>query len=347
MASHHPAPLILERVAGITSIRDADLLDISMVRTLFELLAPQRIGLFRLEAGQCREAALWAVAPNCEVLFGEVPEALLLRARMANGGRLRWQEQAGGRTVHAALFPVAELRAASAYLYVEHEEGRVLDDTRLIDAFLRFHTNYCSLLDYSQRDQLTGLLNRRTFNDCVLRLLAPRPAAAGGEEAAERMPEPGTRRPPPAGNWLALLDLDHFKRVNDRFGHLYGDEVLLTTSQILKRSFRQSDLLFRFGGEEFVVILRDTDREGALAALEHFRAAMAAHVFPQLGQITVSIGVVELKGRADVVDLVDRADRALYFAKGNGRNQVAVYEDLVGRGLVRETQPRAGEVELF
>lgn len=346
MAPHHPAPLILERVAGITSIRDADLLDISMVRTLFELLAPHRIGLFRLEAGQCREAALWAVAPDCRVSFDEVPEALLLRARMANGGRLRWQEQSADETVHAALFPVAELRATCAYLYVEHEDGAVLDDTRLIDAFLRFHTNYCSLLDYSQRDQLTGLLNRRTFNDCVLRLLAPRQAMSAGGEVEQRSPEPGTRRRP-AGHWLALLDLDHFKRVNDRFGHLYGDEVLLTTSQILKRSFRQSDLLFRFGGEEFVVILRDTDREGALKALEHFRAAMAAHVFSQLGQITVSIGMVELRSGADVVDLVDRADRALYFAKGNGRDQVVVYEDLVERGLVREAQPRAGEVELF
>jgi diguanylate cyclase (GGDEF)-like protein len=344
--SNQHAPHILERVAGLTSIRDADLLDVSMIRTLFDLLTPERVGLFRMEANRCRDAGLFASRVDANVAFADVGEALAVRARMANGGRLRWVEHVEGRDSHRALFPVAELRMTTTYLYVESFHADALDDTRLVDAFLRFYGNYCSLLDYSQRDQLTGLLNRRTFNDCMLRLMGSRSRPITDDSAAAEA-EGGTRRRASVSNWLAMLDLDHFKRVNDVFGHLFGDEVLLVASQIIKRSFRETDLLFRFGGEEFVVIARDTDRGGALTAFENLRRNIAAHQFPQLGTISVSIGVVELGDRQDAMTLLDRADRALYFAKQNGRDQVALYEDLIEKSLIDESRAKVGEIELF
>jgi diguanylate cyclase (GGDEF)-like protein len=311
-----------------------------MVRTLFDLLAPECVGLFRVEGGRCRDAGLFASHADANVWLADVGEALVVRARMANGGRLRWMERVNARESQRALFPVAELRMTTTYLYVESFQGHALDDTRLIDAFLRFYGNYCGLLDYSQRDQLTGLLNRRTFNDCMLRLMGTRSPVPDDEDG-------GTRRRTSGSNWLAMLDLDHFKRVNDSFGHLFGDEVLLVASQIIKRSFRDTDLLFRFGGEEFVVIARDTDRAGAMTAFENLRRNIAAHQFPQLGTISISIGVVELGESHDAMSLLDRADRALYFAKQNGRDQVALYEDLVQKGLIEEARAKIGEIELF
>jgi diguanylate cyclase (GGDEF)-like protein len=269
---------------------------------------------------------------------------LLTRARMANGGRLRWVEQDAGVTSHVALFPVAEVRTLTTYLVVYHRDAAVLDDSRLIDAFLRFYSNYCSLLDYSQRDQLTGLLNRKTFEERVFKLLA--------EEQEPLLPMPlmdgqNERRRPLAQHWLGMVDLDHFKRINDGFGHLYGDEVLLLTAQIMQRAFRDTDLLFRFGGEEFVVIASGTDREGARKVFEALRQRIADHVFPQIGSVTASIGIVQLRGDALTPRMLDKADRALYYCKEHGRNQIAIYEDLIERGELEEEKIQAGDIDLF
>ncbi|MXV13635.1 GGDEF domain-containing protein, partial [Xanthomonas sp. LMG 8992] len=110
------------------------------------------------------------------------------------------------------------------------------------------------------------------------------------------------------------VDIDHFKRVNDTFGHLYGDEVLLLVAQLMQRAFRQDDLLFRFGGEEFVIVLRGVDRDTAVSLFERFRLAVAEHVFPQVGQVTLSTGIVELTHGRLLSEMLDEADKALYWA---------------------------------
>ncbi|MDT8424838.1 MAG: GGDEF domain-containing protein [Methyloprofundus sp.] len=124
------------------------------------------------------------------------------------------------------------------------------------------------------------------------------------------------------------LYIDHFKTVNDSFGHLYGDEVLLHFSQIMEKSFRYNDFLFRFGGEEFVVILNLVDMASARDVFERFRGAIAQFKFPTIGRITVSIGVTHIDNHSLPASLLDCADKALYHAKGSGRNQVVFYEDM-------------------
>jgi diguanylate cyclase (GGDEF)-like protein len=133
------------------------------------------------------------------------------------------------------------------------------------------------------------------------------------------------------------MDIDHFKRINDEFGHLYGDEVLLLLSRCMQRNFRQTDKLFRFGGEEFVVVLDRTSQPNSLKVLERFRNAIENYNFPQVGRVTISIGYVCLNGIDDPSTLVGRADQALYYAKEHGRNQVCFYEGLLAEGkLVAE-----------
>jgi diguanylate cyclase (GGDEF)-like protein len=144
-----------------------------------------------------------------------------------------------------------------------------------------------------------------------------------------------------------MVDVDHFKRINDGFGHLYGDEVLLLAAQVMQRSFRDSDLLFRFGGEEFVAITQNVDRNCALRVFERLRAAIAGFRFPQVGQVTVSIGLVQLVPGKLTPILLDQADKALYWAKQNGRNQVVVYQDLIERGAIGEGGVAEGSVDLF
>jgi diguanylate cyclase (GGDEF)-like protein len=141
--------------------------------------------------------------------------------------------------------------------------------------------------------------------------------------------------------WLCVVDIDHFKRVNDSFGHLFGDEVLLRMGELMRKTFRGGDRLFRFGGEEFVVILNAADETLAATSFNRFRASVEKHEFPQVGQVTCSIGFTAVSNMDVPTDVVGRADEALYFAKENGRNQVCCYERLVAEGAI--AKPVAAE----
>ena len=184
---------------------------------------------------------------------------------------------------------------------------------------------------------LTGLLNRKTFDLRISKILT----------TLQYQKNRVTDKPASIQFCLAALDIDHFKRINDTFGHTYGDEVLLLFSNLMKSTFRDNDLLFRFGGEEFVVLLANTDSAHALIAVERFRTAVENYKFPGIGQVTVSIGLALISSDQMPRTTLDRADQALYFAKQNGRNQIRSYEDLVQQGLLKEQNIQTGEIELF
>jgi diguanylate cyclase (GGDEF)-like protein len=137
---------------------------------------------------------------------------------------------------------------------------------------------------------------------------------------------------PGCNHWIGILDIDHFKKINDGFGHVFGDEVLLLFAGLLKKVFRNSDLLFRFGGEEFVVFLLNTTQTEATQAFERFRRELESFNFPQIDKVTVSIGMTKIDSECHSASLLEQADRALYFAKENGRNQIRHYHELVKQG---------------
>jgi len=139
------------------------------------------------------------------------------------------------------------------------------------------------------------------------------------------------------GHWLSLimLDLDHFKRINDEYGHQVGDTVLKETAILLKEVCRATDILARYGGEEFIVLLPQTDREGALALAEKLRQRIVAHDIwvdeSTTLRLTASLGLVtmngdQLKAMANCDKMIQLADLALYRAKGNGRNRVECFD---------------------
>lgn len=210
-----------------------------------------------------------------------------------------------------------------------------------------FHVyqNYQSLLDYSERDALTGLFNRKTFDEQFARQAGFSDSIPPAGETDDE--NPGERLPPSesARHWLAVVDIDHFKQVNDRFGHLYGDEVLILVANILRNSFRSHDRIFRFGGEEFVVLLRSTTLETAHRVFNRFRTTVESHPFPQVGKITVSLGFVSTEQGAPV-EILGQADQALYYAKEHGRNRVCYYDDLIASGELA-AKVSNDDVELF
>ena len=154
-------------------------------------------------------------------------------------------------------------------------------------------------------DGLTGLPNRRSIEDTLKRMAAH-----------------ADRTSTPLG--AVLFDLDHFKQINDLFGHEKGDEVLAAVGAIVTSALRGSDFAGRYGGEEFVVLLPDTDREGAVLVAEKLRLAIeAVEVAGVSRPITASLGVAAIPADAsEPAFLVRAADRALYLAKSSGRNRV-------------------------
>ena len=126
-----------------------------------------------------------------------------------------------------------------------------------------------------------------------------------------------------------MVDIDHFKQVNDTYGHLNGDAVLAELAQILVTGARESDVCARYGGEEFALILHETTESGARVLAERIRAKVAAATFPGGLKMTISVGVAATEEPALFTQLIDRADQALYAAKQGGRNQVRV-ADMTG-----------------
>jgi diguanylate cyclase (GGDEF)-like protein/PAS domain S-box-containing protein len=121
---------------------------------------------------------------------------------------------------------------------------------------------------------------------------------------------------------VLMVDIDDFKSINDRFGHQAGDEVLVEVARRLRAAVRQSDAVARWGGEEFVILLRNCALDDAVSRAEKIRGQISDTTFPRVGTVTASIGAAELTGAEDVASLLSRADTALYEAKRSGRNTV-------------------------
>jgi diguanylate cyclase (GGDEF)-like protein len=174
-------------------------------------------------------------------------------------------------------------------------------------------------------DALTGLSNRRSADETLKRLVA----------------HAGRRASPLSA---ILLDLDHFKQINDVHGHDQGDKALALVGEILRSTLRASDFAARYGGEEFLILLPDTDRDAARQVAEKMRVLIETAEVPQIGPLTASFGVAELPAdAAESEQLMRKADRALYAAKAGGRNRVEVALSSVAENLsdVTTTNGRA------
>ncbi|MBB3228316.1 diguanylate cyclase (GGDEF)-like protein [Luteibacter sp. Sphag1AF] len=340
-----PESRLLASVAEFTHHRDIDALDHSLVLSLAELVNVGSVALCKRGDDPHRPIESLVVCErNAEgqlAVNAADPEhtSVAVHSLVHSMTTLESISESTSGGAYRVIVPVQREHVGIGALMLQSNEP--LDEVRpLADGFARIYSNYIALLNESERDKLTGLYNRRSFEQRLRRLLKAqyRHRENAGEE--RRAPEH------PSRVWLALLDIDHFKRINDTYGHVYGDEVILLLAQQMRASFRQSDVLFRFGGEEFVMLITADNEHDALAMLDRFRRHIADHVYPQVGHVTVSIGYASI-GENDYPEIVlDRADKALYFAKQNGRNAVHSYEDLTERGELVTPVP-VGSIDLF
>lgn len=341
---------VLKHVESITQHRDRSLLELGVASALFELVKATEVNLYKvLNEGdtplleQVTHVGTDGLRFNSEFDEEHEPTPVTERPEMeacVNQVQIILRhDEANGLYVHC--FPISLERGVLGVLEVICTRALVDDDLGTAEGFLGLYRNYLNLLDYSERDTLTGLRNRKTFDENIGKILGNIARLGSDGSGQRRRPRDGYQ------HWLAVVDVDHFKRINDQFGHLYGDEVLLLLARIMRQSFRQQDKLFRFGGEEFVVVLRAATEAEVHRALERFRRAVEDYNFPQIGRVTASIGYTMIKPEDTIPEIVGRADDALYVAKENGRNQLANYEALLAEGMISVREQPSGDIELF
>ncbi|MCX7278358.1 MAG: GGDEF domain-containing protein [Burkholderiales bacterium] len=336
---------VLQHLVDITGHRDHSRLELSVVSALRQLMGIRRIrklefltrddvtyvrGYLLLENDQVFAMEENSSEDNVELL-SEYPE--LVHCIEQQTDRVHRIEADGSDVL---WLPVRLDNKIVSCIEITNDTAYSVQAIDTIHGIIEVYRNYQSLLDYSERDALTGLFNRKTFDEQFSRYartnVAPGPT--------------GERRNSGDTQWLAVVDIDHFKLVNDRFGHVYGDEVLILVANLLRSSFRSNDRIFRFGGEEFVVLVRSADLEIARSIFERFRQNIEEYEFPQVGRVTVSVGFTGTSQGAPV-EILGHADQALYYAKQHGRNQVCYYEELMSSGGLHVADVAHNDVELF
>ncbi len=330
----------LDAIVELTRHRDPQALAAALLRTVRANVPAQQVRLLALSndnrVTEFNESNLQnAMVFNPIGSDGEKPRPLsedgdLLSCVHTQGPVSK--DTVGGLRV---VFPIFGMHYVQGLLVLEGLRDGTASHA-LLDKFLRVYSNQLFLLSRGEVDPLTGLYNRQSFPERMRRI------ASRGRTVRRTSDESETRH-----HCFALLDIDFFKKVNDRFGHLYGDEVLLLFARLMVRSFRHDDLLFRYGGEEFAVVLVNVGLENAERLLDRFRAGVEAYSFPQLEPKTVSIGVTVVSAERDVDKIVMCADKALYYAKNHGRNQVCCYEKLIAEGKLEPVTMAEGKIELF
>lgn len=346
-------PGLLGKLGVMTSIRDTELLEQSLLRSLGPLLGVLDTSLYRLDDYQklarvihyhrSREVegdGMARMVERIEIIAqrSKMPPdifALTENVRLLGKPCTRKHE-----TQLQIAYPLFGADEVCGYFVFTRDREVAPNEDATIRGVLEVFSNYYALLDVSQRDRLTGLLNRQALENNFDRIWS---AMMRPDSFTET--DIGRRSQPPGRYWLAVIDIDHFKMVNDNYGHMVGDEVLLLVARLMQTTFRASDLIYRYGGEEFVAIISAESDALARNVFERVRLAIEAHSFPRVEQLTISIGYAEVDPNLLPLEVLSRADRSLYRAKQDGRNLVYDFQELVERGIF--PNPSYGEAELF
>jgi diguanylate cyclase (GGDEF)-like protein len=340
---------LFESVIQITEERDTKSINKSLLTTLAELIDFNTLVLFHrprsmdtsyIEVSGCLPANMFDDTPDktpyklCSAGV-ELDDELVQCIDSAEVVNTTFNNQS--RT----LIPIIINKVVTDVLDIQGHNLASMTEKN-VHFLIQVFNNFLIILDDNEHDTLTGLLNRKTFDNQLSELIA----LAESDDAPKASTIDRRADENKTFNWIGVLDIDHFKNINDTYGHMYGDEILLLFSNLMKRTFRGNDLLFRYGGEEFVVVLSPTSESNAMVAFDRFRQTLESYDFPQVGCVTASLGVVRISNQEHPTTLLEQADKALYYAKDHGRNQVCNYHALISSGKLQETHI-ADDLEFF
>jgi len=335
---------IVAHIAGFTSQRDIDLLIFSLLKSINSIIKPKRASVLRFDYKYRPIKEFTYINEVCTVIqddiqFGDSLSSAIDYMQATNSEK--YIESAQGD--YLAVYQMSRERQFPTYIVLNIARKISHVEDFLLSGMLGIYKNFSDLLIDAQTDELTGLANRKTFEASINRVhaLYTKPPEEFHQEKRKPVDDESN------SYWLTLIDIDHFKKVNDTYGHLYGDEVLIKLAQIMKMHFRGEDLIYRLGGEEFAVLLRCATKAACATAIERFRTMVEATDFPGVGQITVSGGAVKLDRDTFHVTLLDYADQALYCSKKNGRNRMTFFDELIENGIARKQIFQSGDIDLF
>ncbi|MCO4784463.1 GGDEF domain-containing protein [Marinomonas atlantica] len=325
---------ILHHIENFTAQRDKELLAFSLLKSIRDILSPMRVSILTLNGQDepIMEISL-SNGESCDYRYQDINVSDSTRASLDYINTWHLDELMKAHDDQYTSFHVLQQsRQLNQYLIITLDNKPSRSESYIIKGMLSIYSNFSSLLADAQTDELTGLMNRKTFEESIIKLYQG--------SAFSELTDNHT-------NWIAIIDLDHFKVINDTAGHLYGDEVLIHVSRVLRQTFRQDDMLFRFGGEEFVVLMRDLTRQQCAELLDQFRTNVQEIIMNDLAPITISAGICEFQKDTFHVTLMDQADQALYYSKKNGRNRATFYDEIVEAGLAKQSKVAHGEIDLF
>lgn len=335
---------VIDHIAGFTGHRDKELLDISLLKSIQSMIAGPAIEIVSLTSSNQFIQKSTLVSQQITV-SEDIDEKVLEILPNIEGMRARSENELTTTLTMSHVFIKLLHDAGPTHEYLVVYLHKPIEKALLdvLQGMFTIYINFIKLLTESQTDELTGLANRKTFEMEFAKIF----------DQIEESVEPYENERRTNANiennqfWLAIIDIDNFKLVNDTFGHLYGDEILIQLGQLMRQNFRSVDRFFRFGGEEFVVMLRGTNKEEAFRVFERFRKNVASHTFPQVKTVTISIGAVEIKEDLFQMTLIDYADQALYESKRTGKNKLTFFEDMVSQGIAKVSDIASGDVDLF
>jgi len=346
---------LVSHIVRTSAQRDRTKIDGAMVDAIDDLFRPHELTIYRVFPGAKRTMIFSCAGIGCAGHFirnAYLPETAYCDVIDRDPVLVRCQDERAAvieslpEGFSRLVFPIAPLGRLLYLIDIVVSERLTPELRTVLMGLIEYFSNHVALLDYAETDTLTGLPNRKTFDKHLFEVLGQ----AAVDDDREPSAETALRRRKGSHDgryWLAVCDIDHFKAVNDQHGHLIGDEVLVTFAHLMRDAFRYHDQLFRFGGEEFVVVIQPTSGEAVHRAFERFRTLVEKHLFGRVGRISVSIGYCQLVPNDTPSDVIDRADEALYYVKQHGRNDVACYEELVDADLLAAKTSHIGEIELF
>ncbi|MCJ8351553.1 GGDEF domain-containing protein [Moritella sp.] len=299
---------------SLTESEDEAQLDVRLIDSLQAILQTQKIAVFVRE-NALKEQNITLITDNLteQDFTPENIDSLYLKLQ--------------DNKIHTCLcsqlrisyIPICHCESVIGFVVAVHTKEEILDTNQFGTAVnvLHIYANQRHVLFKNRLDPLTELLNRQTFESKLMEVIA-------GHDHREKIGEH-------CAWYLGMLDIDNFKQVNDQFGHVIGDEVLILIARLIKTNFRSQDYIFRYGGEEFSVLFKCAAEDTAVLILERLRGMIAQHIFPQVGTITISIGFTELESGRILSTLVQQADVALYDSKRSGRNKVTNFKQIEGQ----------------
>jgi len=326
------AAFFISQVARIIESRDRTSAEKALVDVLHRLLPASDVALFEViqvdayrhcfqrahildQLGTVESLPLWYPASSCPILT-DFPN----RQRAADQlESVRFIDESC--QAHGLVMPMVTESQQTFLLEITSPHPWTTGAQQVVEGCFKVFHHFLNLLNYGERDTLTGLLNRKSFDEAFFKMSQQDPNASDGTA------EEGERRHPSAACWMAVIDIDHFKRVNDTHGHPVGDQVIRAVAQCLSACVRPMDTVSRYGGEEFAIILPSCQSVFGAQVAERIRERVAATPLVLEGgdtlHFTVSIGGAYAPQwlRFTAAAWIERADEQLYRAKAEGRNR--------------------------